>query len=128
MGEELPEAFIVKWKNLNSFVARITSTDFAPWLVFPIWRLTMVLEEPPVAGSAMEWRAWVETDWIIRCVAVLFKEMNSIEQLDGSTACAFMTGPPCDTEEPLGMKRWNFLLTLATWQLMARLAMGYQML
>ncbi|KAI2778797.1 hypothetical protein F4815DRAFT_476678 [Daldinia loculata] len=116
-GEELPEEFI-KWKNLNSFVARITSTDFAPWLVFPIWQLTMALEEPPVAGGAMECRVWVATEWIIHCAAVLFEEMNSTEQLDDSTARAFMTGPLCDTEEPLSIKRWNFwkrrLLELST--------------
>lgn len=106
-GEELIEEF-AKWKNLNAFVARLTSTDFAPWLTLPIWQLRMALEESPVKGSAMECRVWVASEWILRCANLIFHDLNSKEELDESTARSLRTGPLCDGKPPLSVERWKF--------------------
>ncbi|RDL35973.1 uncharacterized protein BP5553_06585 [Venustampulla echinocandica] len=106
-GEGLSEEF-AKWKNLNSFVARLTSTGFAPWLHLPIWQLRTALEEPPVEGSAMECRLWVASEWIIYCADPIFKYMTPNEELDEGTARALRTGTLCDGKSPLGVERWGF--------------------
>ncbi|KAH6678206.1 hypothetical protein B0J14DRAFT_635359 [Halenospora varia] len=90
-SEELSKEFI-KWKNLNSFVARFTSTGFAPWVNLPIWQLRMALEEPPVKGSAME--CWIS-------------HLQGYE-LDESTVRSLRTGPLCDDKPPLSVERWEF--------------------
>ncbi|KAL7624170.1 hypothetical protein AAE478_005727 [Parahypoxylon ruwenzoriense] len=84
-SEELSEEFS-KWMNSNSFVARLTSTSFPPWLNLPIRQLRMALEEPPVKGAAMGCRVWPATAWIIHCEDPIFKDINSKEELDENTA------------------------------------------
>ncbi|KAI1079784.1 hypothetical protein F5B20DRAFT_542408 [Whalleya microplaca] len=106
-GEELNQDF-AKWKNLNSFVARLTSTDFAPWMNLPIWQLRTALEEPPERGSTMECRVWAASEWLIQCANVILDEMDSKEELDESTARAIKTGPLFDGNPPLSVERWEF--------------------
>ncbi|KAI1497274.1 hypothetical protein F5X99DRAFT_421456 [Biscogniauxia marginata] len=107
-GEELYEEF-EKWKNLNSFVARLTSTGFAPWFNLPIWQLRMALEERPVEGSAMESRLCVASEWILHCADSIFKNTTSKEELDEGTARALGTGSLCDDSlPPLSVERWGF--------------------
>ncbi|KAI1409448.1 hypothetical protein F5Y13DRAFT_181956 [Hypoxylon sp. FL1857] len=106
-GEESKEEFD-KWENLNSFVARVTSTGFAPWLNFPIWQLRMALEEPPLKGPAMSCRLWVASEWIIHCANLIFEEIGSTNEPDESTARALGPGPLYDGKEILGRERWEF--------------------
>ncbi|KAL8904591.1 MAG: hypothetical protein Q9171_006996 [Xanthocarpia ochracea] len=106
-GEQLSEEF-AKWKNLNSFIARLTSTGFAPWLNLPIWQLRMALEESAVKGPAMECRVWVASEWIIQCAYPIFEDLNSKEELDESTARSLRTGPLCDNIPPMSLERWEY--------------------
>jgi hypothetical protein len=107
IGEELIEEF-ARWKNLNSFVARLTSTCFAYWLHFPIWQLRGALEEPPVKGSAMECRIWVASVWIIHCADIIYEDMNSNEKLNENEARAIGTGTLGNDIQPLSVERWEF--------------------
>lgn len=106
-GEELEEEFS-KWKNFNSFVARLTDTGFAPWLNLPIWQLRIALEEPVVARPAMECRLWVASEWILHCAGPIYKDMKSTEELDESTARALETGSLSEDVRPLSLERWAF--------------------
>ncbi len=106
-GEQLSEDF-AKWKSLNSFIARLTSAGFAPWLNLPIWQLRMALEESPVKGPAMECRLWVASEWIIHCANPIFEDLNSKEELDESTARSLRTGPLCDNIAPMSIERWEY--------------------
>lgn len=63
---------IAEWKNLNSFVARLTSGDFCFGITFPSWQLRFALEEPAVKGHPMECRPWVATEWISRCAGIIY--------------------------------------------------------
>ncbi|OTA94725.1 hypothetical protein M434DRAFT_394512 [Hypoxylon sp. CO27-5] len=105
--EELDEEF-TKWKNFNSFVARVTSTGFAPWLSFPIWQLRTALEEPPVKGSAMDCRLWVASEWIIHCADIIFEDISSLKDPDEGLARSLSAGPLYDGKALLGAERWKF--------------------
>ncbi|KAK2008858.1 hypothetical protein LZ32DRAFT_539114 [Colletotrichum eremochloae] len=54
---------ISAWRNLNSFVASLTTEDFSPWLNFPAWQLQGALDEPLDGGPVLETRLWVVTEW-----------------------------------------------------------------
>ncbi|KAH8597775.1 hypothetical protein B0O99DRAFT_684487 [Bisporella sp. PMI_857] len=95
-------------KNLNSFIARLTSTGFAPWLNLPIWELREALEEPPEKGPAMACRVWVATEWIIHCADRIFMMMNSKEELDEFSLRSFRLGSLCDEKPVLSVERWEF--------------------
>ena len=97
-----------KWKSLNSFVARLTRTGFAPWINFPIWQLRTALEEPPTEGPAMECKVWVATEWLIQCADLIFEDMNSEEELDESTARSLGTGSLWPDKPPRSRERWQF--------------------
>ncbi|KAI1772962.1 hypothetical protein F4818DRAFT_424505 [Hypoxylon cercidicola] len=108
--EELLEEFS-RWKNLNSFVARLPSHGFIPGINFPVWQLREALEEPPVEGRALECQIWVATEWIINCADILFDEMNSKEEPDKDTARAFRGGSLYDGRPPFSLERWAFWKT-----------------
>lgn len=86
-SEEFPQ-----WKNLNSFVARLTSLGFTPWLNLPIWQLRIALEELLVKGAAMECRVWVASEWMLRCADLSSKDMNSNKELNAGTARSLRVG------------------------------------
>ncbi|KAI0105630.1 hypothetical protein F4776DRAFT_474283 [Hypoxylon sp. NC0597] len=106
--DEALDEEVAKWKNLNSFVARVTATGFAPWLTFPFWQLRTALEEPPVKGLAMNCRLWVACEWVIHCAGIISEEMNSIKDLDESLARSLSGGSLYDGKELLGTERWEF--------------------
>lgn len=99
---------MVQWKNLNSFVARLTSGDFEFGITLPVWQLRFALEEPAVKGPAMECRLWVATGWISRCAGILYGFMTSGTELDDDTARAFRTHELCEDIAPWGLGRWEF--------------------
>ncbi|KAI0378644.1 hypothetical protein F5Y04DRAFT_142704 [Hypomontagnella monticulosa] len=105
--KELLEEFF-KWKNLNSFVARVTSTGFAPWLNLPIWQLRVALEEPPLKGPLLECQLWVASEWIIYCADLIFEDVNSKEELNEAMARVLRRGSLCADKPPLGIERWEF--------------------
>ncbi|KAI4862153.1 hypothetical protein F4820DRAFT_431489 [Hypoxylon rubiginosum] len=110
VGEELVDECddFCRWRNYNSFIARITRDDFNFWLVLPVWQLRETLEEPPVKGSAMRCRIWVASEWIIHCADHIFNFMNTKDDVDESTARAFKGGPLYDGRPPLSVERWEF--------------------
>jgi hypothetical protein len=100
---------IIKWKNLNSFVARITNNDFAPWLTFPIWELRSALECPiDKRTSVKSCRIWVATEWILRCGDIIYDDMSSQEQLDEDTSVVIAPGFLCECMSPRSIQRWEF--------------------
>ncbi|XXH00800.1 hypothetical protein Hte_007151 [Hypoxylon texense] len=109
-GEELGDDCeeFSRWRNYNSFIARITRDHFNFWLVIPMWQLRDTLEEPPMKGSAMRCRIWVASEWIIHCADHLFNFVNTKDDIDESTARAFKGGPLYDGRPPLGVERWQF--------------------
>ena len=110
-GEEMSERLsqdLSQWKNFNSFIARLTSTGFAPWMNLPIWQLREALEEPPDAGPAMSCRMWVASEWIIHCASPIFQYLDSKEKLSEGSARAIRTGSLYSDKPPLSVERWNF--------------------
>lgn len=109
-GEELSDDHdeYFRWKNYNSFIARITRNDFDFWLALPIWQLRETLEEPPVKGSEMRCRIWVASEWIIHCTDHIFNFVNTKEEIDESTARAYQGGSLYDGKPPLRVERWEF--------------------
>jgi hypothetical protein len=106
-GTAVSEEFS-KWKNLNSFVARLTKTGYAPWLTLPIWELRAALEEPLAKGPALECRLWVATEWIIYCADPIFKYMNTKGELDVATARSLRAGSLGGSSAPVSVERWEF--------------------
>ncbi|KAI1196933.1 hypothetical protein F5X97DRAFT_325026 [Nemania serpens] len=106
---EVDEALVgddlIRWKNQNSFVARLTITSFCPGLVFRISQLKAVLEEPAAQGPIQECRLWVACEWIIRCADVIYQAMITEKNPD----VAFNTGSLCGNDIPhFGIDRWEF--------------------
>lgn len=107
--EELNPGDFDKWKNQNSFAARLTSMEFSPWMNFPIWQLREALEESTLEGPPQETRIWVACEWLIRCADIIHKYL--IEQEEPEDA-SLATGELCDSSIPqLGPKRWEFWKT-----------------
>ncbi|KAJ3564024.1 hypothetical protein NPX13_g7989 [Xylaria arbuscula] len=82
MVDEVEEGEFTRWKNQNSFVARLTSPFFDPGYAFPLWQLRIALEEPPINGTGQECRL--------------------------SNQTAFKTGSLCRDIPHFSMDRWNF--------------------
>ncbi|KAI1118585.1 hypothetical protein F5Y14DRAFT_462542 [Nemania sp. NC0429] len=106
---ELDEALIsndfVRWKNQNSFAARLTSASFHPGLIFPIGQLRTALEAPTAKGPIQECRLWVACEWIIHCAGVIYNDMVTEQNPDS----AFKTGSLCRPGMPhFGTERWEF--------------------
>lgn len=97
-----------QWKNLNSFVARLTSAEYSPWLNLPIWQLRTALENEPQTGANMDCRLWVASEWILQSGELLFEEMSSNRDLDQQSARAIETGPTFESKPPLSVERWQF--------------------
>ncbi|KAL2755758.1 hypothetical protein ACRALDRAFT_1076755 [Sodiomyces alcalophilus JCM 7366] len=109
MGEKCRQ-----WKNLNSFVARLTRLGFRPWLNFPIWELREVLEEPPWAQEPsekaleMDSRLCAASEWMIQCADIVFEWMAEAGELDEDDARALQTGSLCKDIAPMSVERWEF--------------------
>lgn len=108
-----PSDKFVKWVNLNSFIAGLTSKGFAPWLNLPIWQLRAALEEPTVKGPAMECRLQVASEWILHCASPILQDMKLKEDkaANKNLARALCTGRLCEGKEPQSVERWNFWKT-----------------
>ncbi|XDG07215.1 hypothetical protein ABKA04_006830 [Annulohypoxylon sp. FPYF3050] len=101
----ITEAEMNKWKNQNSFAARLTRPDWAPWLNLPIWQLRSALEEPPLKGPVQECRVWIATEWLIRCTEKLLEYQGSGQ----GPLNVLKTGSLCSEDIPqLGTSRWEF--------------------
>ncbi|KAM5376400.1 hypothetical protein ACJZ2D_005454 [Fusarium nematophilum] len=93
-----------KWKNFNSFLARLSSPEFAPWLSFPVWELQEALEEPlSREGPLTNCRVWVASRWIIRSGGILLKVMR-----DESRTAVSGPGKLCNDTSPRSIERWEF--------------------
>ncbi|KAJ4328962.1 hypothetical protein N0V84_000533 [Fusarium piperis] len=114
---------VTKWKNFNSFAARITTSSFAPSLTFPIWQLRSALEmgleddlsddsddtgEEQDKGPAIDSRLWNATEWVLFCGEIVFRDMSSKEELDEDLARAFMPGLLCFDINPRSVERVKF--------------------
>ncbi|KAI1497566.1 hypothetical protein F5X99DRAFT_396471 [Biscogniauxia marginata] len=103
--EESTKGDFARWKNQNSFAARLTSESYGPWLNFPIWQLRTALEEPPARGPAQECRVWVACEWILRCAEPIYDDMREGGRPDRARG----TGSLCGGDIPdLGLERWEF--------------------
>ncbi|KAI0100921.1 hypothetical protein GGR51DRAFT_563801 [Nemania sp. FL0031] len=101
---ENTEDEFARWQNLNSFVARLTSSSSTPGPSLPIWQLREALEEPPTKGLAQECRLWVACEWIIRCSGIIYRHMN----LRRRDKRALGTGSLCRGVRHFRIDRWNF--------------------
>ncbi|KAK6528501.1 hypothetical protein TWF281_009742 [Arthrobotrys megalospora] len=106
--EEDPIQRYFKWKNLNSFVARLTSEQYNPWFNLPIWQLRTALEYAPIRGAAMDTRIWVASEWILQCGKLVFEQMTSGNELDEESAAILETGTLSTTDKALSLERWQF--------------------
>lgn len=125
-GEETEKLreLLSRWKNLNSFVARLSSSGIAPGITYPIWQLREALEEPPLQGPAMECRIWVASEWIINYADAIFEEMNSKEEVDEDTARVLQGGTLYKGKPPLSPERWTFWRDRFTALLTGALSLG----
>ncbi|KAI5458918.1 hypothetical protein BGZ63DRAFT_455783 [Mariannaea sp. PMI_226] len=97
---------LVKWRNFNSFLARFSSPEFAPWLSFSIWQLQEALEEPPAEEQSLtDCRVWVASEWIIRCTNLLHEVMHDKREID---LAAKKPGTLCNDVPPQSIERWEF--------------------
>lgn len=104
--EEADPGDFAKWRNLNSFAARLTSNSYSPWMNMPIGQLRGALEEPSPGGSSQETRLWVACEWLIRCSDVIHNYLIEEEEPEDAHLA---TGELCDSSIPqLGPQRWEF--------------------
>lgn len=99
---------VSRWKNLNSFAARITTSSFAPWLTFPTWQLRSALEEELDKGPVLDSRLWTATEWVLFCGEIVVEYMAYEEELDEALARALATGPLCFDVNPRSVERVEF--------------------
>ncbi|KAH6876350.1 hypothetical protein B0T10DRAFT_497880 [Thelonectria olida] len=114
-----------KWRNLNSFIARLTAATFSPWLNLPIWQLRSALEEEPKKGTAMDCRLWVASEWILQCGELVYDEITSNRELDEWSARALGGGPLYESQVPLSLARWQFWM--ARFQNLSENAVGLEL-
>lgn len=116
-GEEFPEDYgplpteenLTKWKNLNSFAARLTSQEFAPWFSFRISAMRTAFESEAATGDIMNCRLWVASEWLLRCGDIIFEDMCSQETHKESFGVPSGPGSLCPSDIPaLSLKRWEF--------------------
>ncbi len=107
IGDEKSDDF-ARRMSLNSFVAQLTSDDFAPWLSLPIWQLRDALEEPPVEGPEMECRLWVACEWVLRCAGLIYADMDEKEPLSEDLARALQGGTLWKDKPARSRERWLF--------------------
>jgi hypothetical protein len=106
-SEELVEEFR-RWKNLNSFLARLAGNGIIDVPIYAYWEFRYDLESPSVKGIVMDCRVWVASEWMIHCADGLFKAMNLKEKPSEDAARAFSTGPLCEHIPPWSVERWEF--------------------
>ena len=98
-----------KWYRLNVFTAQITTSDFSPWLTFPVWNQREALEESELKGVAMGMRLWIVYEWIEACRGVILEDLASSEELDEQTARAICTGQLYpEGIAPRSIEGWDF--------------------
>ncbi|KAI1452772.1 hypothetical protein F4805DRAFT_404989 [Annulohypoxylon moriforme] len=106
-SRHLTQRKMTEWKNLNSFIIRLTSKSFCPWLQLPIQEIRNALESPLSRGAVMECRIWVATEWIIRRGDVLLHRLTG-ENVNWRFALSLATGPSCRNVRRLGIERWEY--------------------
>jgi hypothetical protein len=106
-SEELVEEFR-RWKNLNSFLARLAGNGIIHVPIFAYWEFRYDLESPSVKGTRMDCRVWCASEWMIHCADGLFERMNLKEKPSEDGARAFSTGPLAKHIPVWSMERWEF--------------------
>ncbi|KAI1758785.1 hypothetical protein GGR53DRAFT_515895 [Hypoxylon sp. FL1150] len=106
-SEELRK-LLSRWKNLNSFIARLARNGILPGIMYPIWQLRKALEEPPIRGPALECQIWVASEWILNYADSIFEEMNCKDEVDEDTARILRGGSLYKGKSPLSLERWSF--------------------
>ncbi|KAI1116736.1 hypothetical protein F5Y14DRAFT_406422 [Nemania sp. NC0429] len=105
-GDEEMEAGLTKRKNFISFVARLTTSSFAPWLNLPLYDIRDALEEPLREGPRGELLVWVACEWLERCTQVIFEHWT---RSDIKPEISLRTGSLCGDDIPqVGVARWEF--------------------
>lgn len=99
---------VFNWKNMNSFTARLTTDNFAPWLTFPFWQIRDALEVGVEKGPVLQCRVWVATEWILRCGTIIFEEVTSSRPLDEQTLKYLAVGPLCKGISVRSQERLDF--------------------
>ncbi|KXJ90547.1 hypothetical protein Micbo1qcDRAFT_234486 [Microdochium bolleyi] len=94
-ASEDPEKDFPTFRNFTSFVARVTTLEYAPWMIILFAELRDTLEEPPAAGIKEDRRIWVVTEWLIHCSPVLYANLSPVSTPDADTARAFRLGSRC---------------------------------
>lgn len=94
------------WKNQNSFVARLTTQEFCPWVDFSICAIRGALEEKPVEEPARQMRLWVACEWIIRCSEVI-RHFLAVAERQEDPMLAIGELCPKDMQQ-LSLERWEF--------------------
>jgi hypothetical protein len=98
-----------EWRNVNSFIARLTSHGFDGLVYLGIMELTAVLEEPAKRGPVMDCWAWAAAEWVISSSDVLRQYITNPEKKAGpNDPAAPETGELCKDIDAQSMERWNF--------------------
>jgi hypothetical protein len=110
------------WKNVNSFLAKISSAELTPCLCYGFDQIQQALEKPPPDGGYEgPWAAsmlWIASEWIEQCGSLIFTMM------DHKKDHALSREVPTDVDSlyknlpPHSIERWTFwksqLLRIAT--------------
>lgn len=97
-----------RWKNVNSFFARVTQDDFVMLLHWGIEQILEVLEEPADdQGPVTTCYIWVVTEWIIHCGCILYEVITSPDQSEMPPE-VLERGSLCKDIPLQGLQRWEF--------------------
>ena len=99
------------WKNFNSFLARLTTEYYSPWINLPIWALRQVLEEPWSGKAELECDLWVATEWILFAAPTYLEDIAQTEPYEERLARADAPGSLCPDFSVRGIHRVNFWAT-----------------
>lgn len=110
---------VAEWKNLNSFLARLTSTmtGCIEWASLPVYEISKGLERPleNLDVQVVDCRIWICTEWILcagpSLCGILCGEANK-EEADQtgrqSIGPTLATGPLAKGLPAQSKERWDF--------------------
>ncbi|CAJ2511136.1 Uu.00g067610.m01.CDS01 [Anthostomella pinea] len=100
-----------KWRNLNSFSARLYASGVTETSWYPVVELRGTVEKYASSASVPEAALWVATEWVIRCPDRIFRFLQQADEPEGEMPeRVWGLGDAWAGKEDVGLlsvERWN---------------------